>query len=114
MENDFEEKDFGEALTEFCLSMNHNKVKDEVDTSTDVPIELTDLSVRRYETRIMQNAIISNAFIARPIRIRLFGMDSLCLNRFVRPPVKSVRKRLSKTGAHSQSSSKFHTSTGPS
>ena len=29
MENDFEEKDFGEALTEFCLSMNHNKAKDE-------------------------------------------------------------------------------------
>ena len=57
MENDFEEKDFGEALTEFCLSMNHNKVKDEVDTSTDVPIELTDLSVRRYETRPIHGGI---------------------------------------------------------
>ena len=87
MENDFEEKDFGEALTEFCLSMNHNKAKDEVDTSTDVPIELTDLSVRRYETRPIHGGVfVSLYFSGTPnkdceVEVKCFNDDYLPMGK---------------------------------
>ena len=87
MENDFEEKDFGEALTEFCLSMNHSKAKDDVDTSTDVPIELTDLSVRRYETRPIHGGVfVSLYFSGAPkndceVEVKCFNDDYLPMGK---------------------------------
>ena len=87
MENDFEEKDFGEALTEFCLSMNHNKAKDDVDTSIDVPIELTDLSVRRYETRPIHGGVfVSLYFSGAPkidceVEVKCFNDDYLPMGK---------------------------------
>lgn len=100
MENDFEEKDFGEALTEFCLSMNHSRAKDEVDTSTDVPIELTDLSVRRYETRPIHGGVfVSLYFSGAPkndceVEVKCFNDDYLPMGKAMLESSGDRRMRL--------------------
>lgn len=87
MKNVNEEKDFGEALFDICLSTAQNTENNDVDTQVEMPIELTNLSVRRHDTRpISGNVCLSLYFAEAPkqdceVEVRCFNDDYLPMGK---------------------------------
>ena len=87
MKNVNEEKDFGEALFDICLSTTKNTKNNDVDTSVEMPIELTNLSVRRHDSRTVSGDVCLSLYFAEApnedceVEVKCFNDDYLPMGK---------------------------------